>query len=138
MNICLYQNIALTIVRLLLGITFILHGSQKVLGLFGGSGLAGFASYVATLGYPAWLGYMASFNEFFGGLLLVLGIVPELGAALIIPVMLVAIFNVHFSKGFFSHQGGYEYALNLLILALVVIIGGAGKWTLFDYFQKWR
>ena len=133
-----YQNWALFLVRILLGTTFILHGSQKVLGLFGGPGLAGFSTFVASLGYPAWLGYPAAFFEFFGGILLLLGIAPELGALAVIPVMVVAIASVHGKNGYFGQNGGYEYPLNLMILALVVIIGGAGEYALWDFFKSWR
>lgn len=57
----------LTIVRLMLGIIFILHGSQKVLGLFGGPGLAGFTAWLAGYGVPTFLAYLAAFAEFIGG-----------------------------------------------------------------------
>ncbi len=67
------QRWALTIVRLVLGSIFILHGGQKVLGLFGGPGLQGFIAWIGTMGVPAWLAYLAAFAEFIGGILMFLG-----------------------------------------------------------------
>ena len=129
----LYRPYILTIIRLLVGLTFVLHGAQKVFGIFGGPGLAGFAQYVtSTMGLPSFFAYTAAFVEFGAGLLLVLGLFTEYAALSLMPVMLVAIFGVHFKSGFFAQTGGYEYALNLLILLLVLVIGGAGKLTVVD------
>jgi putative oxidoreductase len=130
------QAWALFIVRLLLGSTFILHGSQKVLGLFGGSGLSGFAGFVSRLGMPAVLGYIAPFCEFIGGWLVLLGVVTEVGALLIVPVMLVAISAVHLSHGYFLDKQGFEYPLNMLLAAFALIVGGPGKLALWDPFKK--
>ncbi len=118
---------ALTIVRIMLGIIFIAHGAQKVLGLFGGSGLQGFVQWSATLGIPSWLAYCAAISELIAGILLVLGIASEIGALLVIGIMFGAIYFVHLKNGFFTQNGGYEYALSLLVFASAVLIGGPGK-----------
>ncbi len=120
---------ALLIIRLLVGITFVLHGSQKVFGLFGGPGLSRFAEYITTLGFPGVLGYCAAFTELIGGVLLVFGIVPKIAAFFLILVMLVALWKVHLHRGLFIQNGGYEYVLNLIILLIVIIIAGPGKWS---------
>ena len=133
-----YQAWALCIVRLLMGTTFLLHGSQKVLGLFGGPGLEGFANFVSSMGVPKILGYAAAFFEFFGGALMLLGILTEIGALMAIPVMIGAMVLVHAKNGFFIQNGGFEYSLNLLILALVLIIGGPGAGALWDPFKLLR
>ena len=122
MNIS-HQELALTLVRLIVGLIFTLHGLQKVFGLFGGPGLKGFASWLSTLHVPAFLAYAASFCELFGGLMLLIGIMPELGALILIPVMVSAIYLVHWQKGFFAQNGGCEYQLLLLTLMVVIIIG---------------
>lgn len=119
---------ALSIVRMMLGIIFILHGAQKVLGLFGGPGLQGFVQWSATMGIPSPLAYLAAFAELIGGLLLLFGIATEVGAVLVIGLMLGALWFVHFKNGFFIQNNGYEYALSLLVFAVAVLIGGPGKW----------
>ncbi len=123
---------ALTIVRITLGIIFIAHGSQKVLGWFGGPGLEGFASWLAGYGLPNYLAYLAAFAEFIGGWLLFLGVASELGALMTIPVMIGAVTLIHWPHGFFIQNGGFEYPLSLILFALAVIIGGPG------YFALWR
>ena len=111
----------------MLGVIFIAHGSQKVLGLFGGPGLQGFQEWAATLGIPALLSYVAAFAELTGGLLLFFGIAAELGALLVIPVMIGAVFAVHWPHGFFSQNGGFEYPLSLIFFLFAILIGGPWK-----------
>ncbi len=125
-------NCALFLVRIILGITFILHGGQKVFGWLGGPGLSGFASWLATLHVPALLAYSAAFFELIGGILLLLGIVAELGALMVIGVMIGAIVLVHWPHGYFGQNNGFEYPLNLALFALAIIIGGPGIPALWD------
>ena len=126
------------VLRLVLGSIFIAHGGQKVLGLFGGPGLEGFAAWAATIGLPVWLAYMAAFAEFIGGILMFIGFATELGALLTIPVMVGAVALVHWHNGYFFQNGGFEYPLNLTFLAFVVIIGGPGVGALWDPFKECR
>lgn len=137
-KLCCAQDTALTLVRMTLGYTFMLHGAQKLFGLFGGTGLQEFTSWLGTLGVgPLWA-KLAAIAEFAGGVLLLTGIASEVGAVLTIPVMLGAVLFVHWSKGFFVQNGGYEYPLNLVLFALAVIVGGPGKWALWNPFTSWR
>lgn len=128
---------ALFVLRFVLGSTFIMHGAQKVLGLFDGKGLSGFAEGVSKMGIPAFFGYLAALFEFAGGWLVLLGIATELGALLIVPVMLVAVLKVHFDKGYFLPNGA-EYSLNLLLICIALILGGPGKQALWDPMARWR
>ena len=93
-------ELALFIVRIMLGVIFIAHGAQKVLGAFRGPGLDGFVQWSATIGIPGWLAYAAAFAELIAGILLFFGIASEFGALLVIGVMAGAIWFVHFDKGF--------------------------------------
>lgn len=121
----------ITILRLVVGITFMMHGAQKLFGMFGGGGLAGTTKFMASLGLEpaALMAFMAGLGEFGGGLLLVLGLFTRLGALGTAIVSLVAMFSVHISKGFFMSTGGYEYALVLLAASIAILIEGAGKWS---------
>jgi putative oxidoreductase len=131
------QAWALTIVRLTLGTVFILHGGQKVLGLFGGQGLTGFIKWIGSLGVPPLLAYLAAFAEFTGGWLLLLGIASEIGALLVMAVMAGAVLVVHWPHGYFSQNGGFEYPFNLMLFALAIVVGGPGKGALWDPFRAW-
>ena len=133
------QAWALYVLRMVIGITFVLHGGQKVMGWFGGPGLAGFVQWMGTLGIPSWLAYAAAYAEFVGGILLMFGIAAELGALLIMVDMIGAVLVFHgFSHGYFVQNGGFEYPLNLVFLAAAVIIGGPGKGALWDPFKNLR
>ncbi|WP_122573106.1 DoxX family protein [Pseudomonas viridiflava] len=122
----------LTILRVIVGIAFIAHGSQKLFGAFGGYGLEGTAQYMESLGLTP--GYMMALlsggAEFFGGLGLLVGLLARPAAALVTVLLLVAIFTVHIGNGFFMANNGFEYALALLGGALAVLIEGAGKLSL--------
>lgn len=122
----------LTVLRVIVGIAFIAHGSQKLFGAFGGYGLEGTAQYMESLGLtPGYLMALLSGSaEFFGGLGLLLGLLARPAAALVTVLLLVAIFTVHISHGFFMANNGYEYALALLGGALAVLIEGAGRLSL--------
>ena len=113
--------------RVSLGLIFMAHGAQKLFGGFGGKGLQATAELFATkLGMtPGMLwAALASGGEFFGGLLVLIGLFTRLGALNIAVVMLVAMFHVHW--GAFFMPGGIEYTLALLGSALALLIAGAG------------
>jgi putative oxidoreductase len=122
--------------RLAVGIVFLLHGSQKAFGAFGGPGIAGFAKNLAGMGVPlavafAWIVMLV---EFAGGLALILGLYTRLAASLIAADMLVAILKVHLPKGFFAASGGIEYAVVLFAACISLIILGGGKFSITPNF----
>lgn len=117
---------ALVPLRLVLGVIFMAHGSQKLFGMFGGHGLHATAEFFAKGGMTPGLLWatMAGSGEFFGGLLVLLGLLTRFGALNIAIVMAVAIIHVHWGK--FFAPSGFEYPLALLGAALALIIGGGG------------
>jgi putative oxidoreductase len=120
--------LGLLILRLVVGLTMVAHGAQKLFGWFGGYGLTGTGGFLEKLGFfPGRRNALfAGLAEFAGGLLLALGLATPLAATLIISVMFVAIATVHIKHGFFNHNQGYEYNLTLAVVALSVAIIGAG------------
>ncbi len=122
----------LTVLRIVAGLTFAAHGAQKLFGWFGGYGLEGVGQWMESIGLaPGYLmALMAGSAEFFGGLALIVGLLVRPAAAVLAVTMLVAIFTVHLSNGFFMSNNGYEFALALLAISLAVIIEGAGKLSL--------
>src|SRR5258708_18230647 len=125
-------DVALLVVRVIVGIIFVAHGAQKLFGVFGGPGLAAMVQPPPTgmglLGYPVTIG------EFFGGLGLIVGFLSRFSAASLIVIMLGAIHLVHFKKGFFMGVDpmarGFEYNLALLGLLAPILIAGPGRITL--------
>jgi len=120
---------ALLIVRLTLGSTLLLHGLQKVLGMFGGTGLPRFALWLAKYGVSWQLSYLAAFVELAAGCMLIVGIQTRLAAIMSIVFLSTAIYLVHSSSGYFELKGGFEYPLNLIFLACALLIAGPGKCT---------
>ena len=117
--------------RVSVGIIFIAHGAQKLFGWFGGYGLEGTGQFFGSLGLNpgVLMALLAGAAEFFGGLALVFGLLVRPAAASLAFAMLVAIFAVHFSKGFFLDKGGYEYALALFAASVSLLFSGAGRFS---------
>ncbi|NIR44570.1 MAG: DoxX family protein [Gemmatimonadetes bacterium] len=124
---------ALTVARVALGIAILPHGAQKLLGWFGGYGVAGTVEYFSqALGIPAPLTLLVIFVEFFGALALIGGLLGRVAALGTGAVMVGAALMVHLPNGFFMNwsggQGGegFEYHILALGLSLAVMIGGSG------------
>jgi putative oxidoreductase len=114
------QPLALLVLRVVLGAIMIAHGYSKVFG-----GLHKHAEFVHSLGIPAWLGYVSSFTEFVGGILLVTGLFTQIAALAVCINMLVAILKVHLHNGLLG-QGGYQFPLALAAIAFALIFTGGG------------
>jgi len=119
------------VLRLVIGGTFVMHGGQKLFGLFGGNGVAEFGRSLQYLQIPMpqIMAYVVGGTEFFGGILLILGLFTQCAAALLSVVMLVAIFKVHWGAGFFSPRG-FEFPLVLLAGCVCLMTTGCLKWGL--------
>jgi putative oxidoreductase len=117
------------ILRIGVGLTLMPHGAQKLFGLFGGYGLSGTAQWMESIGLSPGIvmATLAGSAEFFGGLALILGLLTRPAAAVTAFTMLVAIFSVHISHGFFLADGGFEYAFALLVATLSLIVSGGGR-----------
>ena len=124
--------LGLLIIRLAVGLTLASHGSQKLFGLFGGHGLTGTGGFFESLGFRPGkpLALLAGLGELCGGLALALGLFTPFAAALVIATMVVAMLGVHIEKGFFSQNGGYEYALLMALTAVGVAFSGPGALSL--------
>ena len=114
------QPLALLALRLTLGAIMIAHGYPKVYGH-----MHDYARYVASVGIPAWLGYVSATVEFAGGILMVLGLFTRCAGIAILIDMIVAIAKVHWPHGLLR-QGGYEFPLSLASIAFALIFYGAG------------
>ena len=114
--------------RLGLGIPFIGHGAQKVLGSFNGPGLSKFIASPAPFSFmrPGWLWMgAAAFGELVGGALVLLGLLTRVGAFLIACVMITAIAGFLWPR-FFGPEG-MELAVAFLAIALALLITGGGQ-----------
>lgn len=123
----------LFLARVALGLVMFPHGAQKVLGWFGGYGLAGTAGFMTQkLGIPAPLAYLNFAAEFLGAILLVFGLFGRLSSLGIGISMAVAAALVHGSNGFFMNWTGaqtgegFEFHLLAIALSALIAIKGSG------------
>ena len=126
------MDAALLFVRLVVGLAMAAHAAQKLFGWFGGYGLAGTGGFFEGIGFRPGrvFAFFAGLGELGGGLLMVLGLGGALGPAFIVMVMLVAMFTVHISKGFFITNGGWELNASCIASAVAVAYAGNGAYSL--------
>jgi putative oxidoreductase len=120
------MDIALLVLRVVVGLCFAGHGAQKLFGSLGGHGIEGTAAFFDSIGVKPGRrnAIAAGAAELGGGVLLVLGLLTPLAGALLIAVMVVAIATVHARKGPWVTDGGWEY--NAVMMAVAFALAGAG------------
>jgi putative oxidoreductase len=125
------MDLALLVLRLVVGLFFAGHGAQKLFGSFGGHGIEGTAGFFESIGIrPGKRNALAAgWSEFAGGVLLAFGLFTPLAALLIISVMTTAIVTVHAKNGPWVTESGFEYNLVLMTTAFVVA-ANPGDWSL--------
>jgi putative oxidoreductase len=128
------MSIGLLLIRLVVGLTFMGHGAQKLFGSFGGHGLKGTAGWLESIGVKpgVLMAFLAGAGELVGGALFAAGLLTSIGAALIVITMLVAIFTVHRKNGYWVTQNGFEYNLILIAVAIGVALIGPGAYALMQ------
>jgi len=124
------QPLALLGLRLVLGVIMVVHGYPKVFG-----GLGKHVSFVTSLGLPGWWAYLSAAAEFFGGILLIVGVITRFASLAILIDMAVAIWKVHWKNGL-KGPGGYEFPLALATIAFALIFFGAGPISLDSVFFR--
>ena len=113
-------------IRIALGYVMFTHGAGKVLGWYGGGGIAGTFGFMnGMLHIPAPFAYLAIFTEFLASIGLMFGFLGRLSALGIIGVQCGALFLVHVHRGW----SGVEYMAMSLPMAVTILIRGSGAWS---------
>ncbi len=124
---------ALLILRIFLGVCFIIHGLGK-LGLVGPGNMAGFSSWLKSLGFPLpeLQARAAMLTEIAGGTLIACGLGTRFAALFCFITMIVAATLGHKGAGYLitNNPPGNEYALNLAMLMIVLVLLGPGHFSL--------
>lgn len=125
------MNLGLLIIRVVIGLTFMGHGAQKLFGWFGGYGPKGTGGWMESIGIKpgVQMAIIAGLSELVGGLLFASGLLTPVGAFLIASTMVVAILKVHGQNGYWSDKGGFEYQLVLIAVVIGVALIGAGSYS---------
>ncbi|HAN69729.1 MAG TPA: DoxX family protein [Halieaceae bacterium] len=124
--------LAYPLIRVTTGLLLMPHGAQKLFGWFGGYGLSGTGAFFGdTLGMQPGVLFalLAGLVEFFGGLALVIGLLTRPAAAAVAVLLAVAL-SVHWANDFFWTNGGIEYPLMWLLLAIALMLRGGGEYSL--------
>ncbi len=130
------NDTATMILRVLLGVVFLPHGMQKLLGWFGGYGFSGTYGFFTGNGIPALFAVLAILAEGLGSLGLLTGFLTRVAALGIGTNMVVAVLMIHHKFGFFMNWDGkqpgegIEYHILVIAIALALIIKGGGKWSI--------
>lgn len=126
------MDAGLLFARMVFGLLMAAHGAQKLLGWFGGYGLAGTAGFFEALGFKPgrFFAATAAGTELVAGLLVALGLLGPVGPALIVPVMIVAAVTVHWQHGLFVQNNGIEVPLLYGVAAVAMALSGPGAFSL--------
>jgi putative oxidoreductase len=125
----------LTILRITLGVVMLPHGLQKTIGAFGGYGYTGTMGFFASIGIPAFFGFLAIAAETAGSIALIAGVTTRIAAFGVGTTLLVAS-TMHKANGFFMNWSGQqkgegiEFHLLGIAIAVALIIGGAGRFSI--------
>jgi putative oxidoreductase len=134
---------ALTVLRVVMGVVFLIHGTQKVFGWFDGLGFSGtMRLFTDVFGIPAPLASTAILAEFFGSLALIAGCLGRIGALALTINMLGAIFIVHGRFGFFMNWTGrqpgegIEYHILAIAMGVALVLRGSGALSLDGFLTQ--
>jgi len=127
-------DLSMFMLRFVLGTIFIVHGAQKLFGMFGGVGLDVTVKMLEafSLPNPQIFALMWAGIEFVGGVFLLFGILARWSASAIALTVVVQLFGMNLAYGFLSQNGSIEYNLLVFASCLPVILLGGGSWSVWD------
>ena len=129
-----FQGFGTLVMRLVIGVIMVAHGYTKIIPK---GALYNFTHMVTRMHLPLWLGYVAAFTEFFGGMLLIVGLLTRVAAFMTAIDMAVAIIKVHLHGGLLG-PNSFALPLALLSIALMLVFTGSGWLGLDDFVGKNR
>lgn len=119
------QNWAALFLRLSLGSVILVHGLQKAFGWFGGPGFENAMKFLSMMA-PSPVAFLVILGESIGAAALIAGLCTRFCAASIAVIMTGALLLVHLEKGFFMGNGGYEFHLLAIGMAIALVFTGGG------------
>lgn len=110
------------VLRLVLGISFLLHGIAKFQG-----GIANTAGWFDSIGIPGVIAYAVAVIEVAGGIALIVGLGTRAVSILLGILMLGAIFTAKLPAGFLGNGTGAGYELDIAFLAIAIFLAVNGS-----------
>jgi putative oxidoreductase len=126
------RDLALLVLRAIMGSLMLGHGAQKLFGWWGGYGLEGTSGWLESLGLRPgrpWA-ILAGGSEFGGGVLSLLGLLNPFGPLGVIGAMAVATRKAHWGKPIWVTEGGPELPITNMSIATALMLAGPGKYSL--------
>jgi putative oxidoreductase len=129
-----FEGLGALVMRLVVGAIMVRYGYTKIIPT---GALYTFSHTVGRLQLPVWLGYVAAFTEFFGGMLLIVGLLTRVAALLVAIEMAVAVIKVHLHGGLMG-PNSFAFPLACFAIALMLVFTGCGWLGLDDFVGKGR
>lgn len=125
------KDIFILILRLCLGVFSFIHGAEEIFGWFNGPGMQAFADVLSKIGLKNSLfwAYIGAYLKLIIGMSFISGVFLRSSAFIYLLVSPIAIF-VHWKKGFFAANGGFEMNFVLACLSMILLILGSGKYRI--------
>jgi len=126
-------DIAALVLRLMIFLMFVYHGSQKMFGWFGGPGFEKVVGMFEGRGIPAPLAMAVPVTEFVGGCCVLLGLLTRFWSAGHAIIMINAIVLVHAHDAWNPAGPSISLPLMTLGLSLALFLGGPGRYAIADW-----
>src|SRR5579883_2939309 len=125
------MSYGILLLRVVIGLTFAGHGTQKLFGWWGGPGRQGVRGWLQSMNFrlPGLMGLLVATAET-SGVLFALGLLTPFVALALVTAMLVAVASVHWRNGFWNTNQGFEFNLALIAAAVAVAATGPGRFSL--------
>ena len=114
--------------RASIGVVFIVHSLKKF--------DPAWQEWLITIGLPPEMQLPIALAEFIGGVLLLVGVLTRISAAVFSVILLGAIFHIRWENGFLISQGGWEWDLVMLAVTLSIIVAGPGRVSIAHLVKK--
>jgi putative oxidoreductase len=124
-----FEGLGSLFMRLVLGIIMVAHGYTKIIP---SGALYSFSHTVFRMHLPIWLGYVSAFTEFFGGMLIIVGLLTRVAAFMTAIDLTVAIIKVHLHGGLLG-PNSFALPLSLLAISVMLVFTGCGWLGLDDF-----
>ncbi|HEY4549390.1 MAG TPA: DoxX family protein [Bacillus sp. (in: firmicutes)] len=120
-------EIGALVLRVVLGITFFIHGLAKFQG-----GIENTVGWFASIGLPGVLAYAVASIELVGGILLIIGLGSRVVSAILAVLMIGATLKVKLAIGFLGNgqMAGYELDLALLAMTVFIFMNGSKMFSI--------